>query len=158
MNFTFNSHQVATAKKFGLSTVLPTMWELVPLSWVADYFIGIGDYLENLFAWQGLDFHSVRVSRHVLTNGSYAVEPKNPTTDVVRFWWDSQGRVQSYRTLTGYAYRFKDFAFQREILLGFPMQKAPLVNPDFSGDRGLSKALNLLALFGQFQSSRARAR
>lgn len=149
--YTFNSRQVAAAKKFGLSTALPTMWELIPFSWVADYFIGIGTYLEDLFAWQGLDFHSGRVTYKSKQQLSQAQDALGTQYDKYWDYWASAGQwLSSFRTCTGWNYSSEVFGFNRSRLTAFPRPNPPQVRADFTGERGLVKTLNLLALFGQF--------
>jgi hypothetical protein len=51
---------------FGLNNPLAVAWELVPFSFVADWFLPIGSALENLTAYQGLSFRrGVKSIRHV---------------------------------------------------------------------------------------------
>lgn len=149
--YTFNDRTVATAKKFGLTTVLPTIWELVPFSWVVDYVIGIGDFLENLTAYQGLDFHSGCVTHRYKSEAVWG----QPGKGVYFQAYDYVGStvyLQRYSACVGaWRYSRKHFSMNRAVLTSFPYQKAPMVNIDFSGDRGVVKTLNLLALFGQFK-------
>lgn len=148
--YTFNDRTIAEAKKFGLTTVLPTIWELVPFSWVVDYVIGIGDYLENLTAYQGLDFHSGCVT-HKYTQ---KVSKWQPGRGLYSETYDYAGSVRylrEYRKASGWTYTEEHFGFNRSKLTSFPRQKMPSVTLDFKGDRGVVKTLNLLALFGQFK-------
>lgn len=46
----------ATLESIGLINPLSVAWELVPLSFVLDWFIPVGGYIENVFAPQGLKF------------------------------------------------------------------------------------------------------
>jgi hypothetical protein len=43
---------------FGLQNPALVAWEVIPFSFVADWFLPIGNYLENLTAYAGLSFHS----------------------------------------------------------------------------------------------------
>lgn len=149
--YTFNDRTVATAKKFGLTTVLPTIWELVPFSWVVDYVIGIGEFLENLTAYQGLNFHSGCVTHRYKSETVWGQPGKGVYTQSYSYAGNLQ-YLQSYSACVG-AWRFsrRHFSMNRSVLSSFPYQKAPMVNIDFSGDRGVVKTLNLLALFGQFR-------
>jgi len=152
--YTFNSRQVAAAKKFGLSTVLPTLWEVIPFSWCVDYFIGIGTYLEDIFAFQGLDFHSGRTSYKITQKLSRSQDSLGTQYDKYYDYWASRGTwLSAYKTASGYVYSSEVFGFKRSRLTAFPRARAPQVRVDFSGDRGLTKLLNLLALFGQFNPS-----
>jgi hypothetical protein len=44
-----NDYSFIEALSLDLPALVPTAWELVPFSWVADYFGNVGDYLEDLF-------------------------------------------------------------------------------------------------------------
>jgi hypothetical protein len=46
----------ARLSAMGLANPLSLAWELVPMSFVIDYFFSIGDFLDGLNAWQGLTF------------------------------------------------------------------------------------------------------
>lgn len=47
---------VRNATGLGLTNPLLVAWELVPLSFVADWFVNVSDVLENLDAWTGAEF------------------------------------------------------------------------------------------------------
>lgn len=47
-----------TMAQVGLTTLPRTAWEVIPLSFVADWFLPVGDYLESLTAEFGLEFVS----------------------------------------------------------------------------------------------------
>lgn len=47
-----------TASLLSLTNPLEVAWELVPFSFVADWFLPIGDFLSNMSALHGIDFHS----------------------------------------------------------------------------------------------------
>ena len=49
---------VSAVRAFGLINPLEVAWELVPFSFVADWFLPIGDAIRNLTATVGLTFHS----------------------------------------------------------------------------------------------------
>lgn len=56
-----------TANTFGLLNPLEVAWELVPFSFVADWFLPIGSFLGQLSASHGLEFHSgVESKRRIL--------------------------------------------------------------------------------------------
>jgi hypothetical protein len=40
----------------GFTNPINLLWELLPFSFVADWFLPIGNYLEALTAWNGLEF------------------------------------------------------------------------------------------------------
>jgi len=77
---------VASLSGFSLAQVIPTVWELIPFSFVADYFVNIGDMLEAVMT----DTSSVKwISRtavneairiyNVVPDGCAAAKALNPT-------------------------------------------------------------------------------
>lgn len=71
-----------TASLLSLTNPLEVAWELVPFSFVADWFLPIGDFLSNMTALQGIDFQSYFIGtridyRYTCTNfkGPYAIYP-----------------------------------------------------------------------------------
>lgn len=46
---------IVTANQLGLLNPATIAWEVIPFSFVADWFVNIGDFLAELTAWQGLD-------------------------------------------------------------------------------------------------------
>lgn len=57
---------VPAVRAFGLVNPLEVAWELVPFSFVADWFLPIGDAIRNLTSTVGLTFHSGWVSTKLL--------------------------------------------------------------------------------------------
>lgn len=49
---------------FGLEDFVPTLWEVAPLSWLADYFINVGDILQGMtINLSGLAWHNRTIRR-----------------------------------------------------------------------------------------------
>lgn len=149
--YTFSDRTIASAKKFGLTTVLPTIWELVPLSWVVDYVIGIGDFLENLTAYQGLEFKSGCVTHLYRLERRSGQSGKGMYTETKSYYGETS-YVSAFSTASGWTYTESHFSMNRSVMTSFPYPRWPKVNLDFHGERGVVKTLNLLALFGQFKS------
>jgi len=80
----------AWADRFGLnwSDVLPTAWELIPGSFLADYFLGIGDFVERVtfprsrFAWVAEDIRRDSTRRIVAFEAIPAPIPYGSGTPV----------------------------------------------------------------------------
>ncbi|DAD51822.1 TPA_asm: maturation protein [ssRNA phage Gerhypos.3_9] len=116
---------------FGLTNPLAIAWELVPFSFVVDWFYPIGSALEQLTATNGLVFHrGYNSTRHVLTR--------------------SVSAVGSAAISGGYAYvgssnlggSYLHFAVNRALLGSFPS-----VNwPAFKDPRSFSHAASAIAL------------
>lgn len=67
---------MVTAQQYGISNLGLTAWELVPYSFVADWILDIGGYLEHLGALSGLDVHSACHSRNAYVK-SILIVPSN---------------------------------------------------------------------------------
>lgn len=46
-----SSHNITRSDQFGLnwSKIVPAAWELCPYSWLVDYFVTVGDFVDNVF-------------------------------------------------------------------------------------------------------------
>lgn len=53
---TLNDNTFRSLNQCGVINPLTTVWELVPYSFVVDWFVGVGDYLSSLSAFSGLSF------------------------------------------------------------------------------------------------------
>lgn len=58
-----NSHLHALAQ-LGLNNPIADVWELLPLSYIADYFVGVGAWLQSLGAVDGMKFYSGSKTRY----------------------------------------------------------------------------------------------
>lgn len=56
VTFTMYSPMLSFLAQTGFTNPINLVWEILPFSFVADWFIGIGPYLEALSAWDGLTF------------------------------------------------------------------------------------------------------
>lgn len=79
LDFVQSNPALATLSQLGLTNPLEVAWELLPWSFVADWFIPIGDYLDSLDATVGWDFkggsYSVKSTQKV--NGQNASQDPN---------------------------------------------------------------------------------
>lgn len=118
---------------FGLNNPALVAWELLPFSFVYDWFLPIGNYLENLSATSGLVFHS----------GTYA--EKGVATIVSQIYpGKSTGSGTSTVTCTqaqGVSSEYASYK-NRSVLTSFP--SVPL--PSFRQPAGVSKLITSLAL------------
>ena len=88
-DWVLNNPSLATASELGITNPAETAWELVPFSFVADWFIPLGTYLSSLDAGTGWSFKGgslsniTRVERRfyagtpVLTGGAVKQRPYN---------------------------------------------------------------------------------
>lgn len=66
VNFRIPTGAIGISDAFGLSNPLTVAWELVPFSFVVDWFLPVGDALRGITAFSGLEFAGGWVStRHV---------------------------------------------------------------------------------------------
>jgi len=117
---------------FGLQNPALVAWELVPFSFVADWFLPIGNFLEGITAWNGLVFHSGSKTETIEYRTTCATSPGrqqagNPTS--LAFG----PSVTSSNNITK-----KD----RVILSSFPTQTFP----DFKDPRSFAHAASAIAL------------
>jgi len=132
---------LAFAAQTGFTNPLNLAWEILPFSFVADWFLPIGPYLESLTAFQGLEFVSggrtnftrVRMDSAISYNGAASGEP---TVQV------------NYQA----AYREQQIWLNRVALTEFPSLTIPSVN--LRGLSGGVRAQNAIALLTQFFRNR----
>lgn len=63
-------------ERFGLSNALSIAWELVPLSFVADYFLPVGRTIDNMYFISQVRFSKLWMKRYRLSSAEVSV-PKN---------------------------------------------------------------------------------
>lgn len=125
--------------QLGIGNPLEVAWELVPFSFVADWFLPVGNFLKSLTATQGL----------VFVNGykSHRMSHKYEIT----YSGDGGSHVYGTRQYTtesgsGMASR-EDFEFHRSLLTDFPSPSFPSVrDPRDSNTHGVYQALSAISL------------
>ncbi|DAD52447.1 maturation protein [ssRNA phage SRR5466727_3] len=116
----------------GLTNPLLVAWEIVPFSFVVDWFLPIGNYLESLTAYRGVTFRGGTkttratdvVNTYVRANKQYAYGTGTMTP---------VGSAES---------QYRNFSITREGLSGFPT----LNFPRFKDPRSIAHAASALAL------------
>ena len=71
--YRLQNNQLNTFIQLGIDNPMEVAWEVVPFSFVADWFIPIGEYLRNLTATNGLVFHAGYMSKRRVANCSLNV-------------------------------------------------------------------------------------
>jgi hypothetical protein len=124
----------SVANTFGLVNPALVAWELVPFSFVADWFLPIGNFLEGLTAYNGLEFHSgTRTNKRrasitcTTTNGPGSSITANPRV-ITKLPVTVASNMCAYKT--------------RVKLATFPSQKFP----DFKDPRSFAHAASAIAL------------
>jgi len=102
------SHDLAVT---GFSNPLNLGWELIPFSFVADWFVGIGNYLSSLDATLGLAFEK---GCRTVSDRSQSIKTTTFETDYT--YQDHSGSVVSSRD---------DLTIKREVLTDFPTPSYP---------------------------------
>lgn len=129
-----------TFSQLGIDNPLEVAWELVPFSFVADWFLPVGNYLKSLTATNGLIFlNGEKMSRQhtVLTAELQSSGP----------WFTGVG-ITSWKLNGPAIQREESLSINREAILGFPAVEFPkLSNPFGKGSSyGLKKAISAISL------------
>jgi hypothetical protein len=102
---------LAALDSLGLINPASLAWELAPLSFVMDYFVNVGDFLQALSAPLGLTFHHGYQSFG--TNSSVIIEDVSGDFDMLENWDIEQSQQ----------WKVKAFAFERYVLNSFPLPR-----------------------------------
>lgn len=141
LDYVLRNPLLATMSQVGVTNPLEVAWELVPFSFVADWFVPVGRYLSDLDATIGWEFlggststkieqtHNPTVKRiHVGPNAQYGIQTKNSTYAYV-----SGGKGRS-------------MAFNRQVYgpLEEPTASLPRISGDPLNGKRLMSAIALL--------------
>lgn len=126
--FDIASYEIDTLKSTGISNPSLLAWELLPYSFVVDWFLPVGNYLKNLNASSGLRF--VKGSTSILSSGKEAASHLSNVHDYI---W------------SGYECSEEWAIMERVVLNSFPSAKLP----SFSYGLNLSQVTSGLALLSQ---------
>lgn len=151
--FTFGSKHRQLAAAFGFTNPLSLIWETIPLSFVVDYAYNIGEYLENLSAFHGMDFHS-GYQTNTYRELFMSVLPSKGTWHEVYAFGEGQWFLQRYQIAGSCKTTEKYFGMSRSKLSAFPSSRPPRVYSTFKEDRDVRRALVITSLFGQWKSNR----
>lgn len=120
IKYRHSSQALSFLSQTGFTNPINLAWELIPFSFVVDWAYPLGPYLENLAAFQGLDFAggfktvSVRETVSTVISDARTIVGSGAT-------WDIRCQFRSFRT---------SFRMQRSVLSTFPQQPAiPFKNP-----------------------------
>lgn len=141
--FKFNlrsSEDYTLGKHLGLdiSSVIPTAWELLPYSWLIDYFTTAGSFLEDTFsANPGSSFYICQNTKlHI--EGTVSAQPSViPGLSKTTLEWFNQKPTQ-----------LKYFNFKREPLSNLPRAPLRFKTAKEVASHATNKLLNLTALLG----------
>lgn len=127
-----------TLAQLGITNPLQVAWELVPFSFVADWLLPVGSYLDTLDATVGLKWRGGSISQLTKSQISYGVSANPPTSNSALY------RINvRQQNITGSG---RMVYLNRRTLLNSPSGRLPsFQNPFSSGGR----VLNAIALFTQ---------
>lgn len=123
---------LSAANVFGLTNPLLVAWELVPFSFVVDWFLPVGTALESLTATSGLIFVKGYQTSHTKREVRTTISQEKPYT--------AGGRTRTWTGSVGGNYM--DFPFSRVPLYSFPSPVAP----SFKDPRSFAHAASAIAL------------
>lgn len=128
-------------KNLGMTNPAEIAWELTPWSFVVDWFVPIGDYLQALTATQGVQF--LRGSRSILFKKyvGFTISGTGPTSV-------STGQ---FKTTLGspVTYSRKEIQFKRTVLSGYPNPGQILRFKPLDEAFSINRTLSSLALLAQ---------
>lgn len=135
--FQLDNSTKAFLSQTGFTSPVNLAWELLPYSFVVDWFLPIGPYLESMSAFEGMRF----------IDGSKTIFIRNK--DFAQVAYDgSLPRTPAYDSRLRALYDSDVVVVQRSKLLSFPVQQFPLFKNPFS----ITHAANALALLvGSFR-------
>jgi len=136
IRYRLQSPEIAFLAQTGFTNPINLMWEILPFSFVVDWFLPIGSYLESLSGFHGLEFVSgsktlftrMFMDSSIANAGPLSVEPTTFGRHTANF-------------------RYERIFFTRESLSGFPSMQVPQLN--LSGITGGNRAANAIALLTQ---------
>lgn len=127
-----SSSLIKSASEIGLTNPALLAWELMPYSFVADWFVPVGSYLSTLDATFGLTFKS-GIFDDKWDRESSRVCTGNGVTN-----------LSSVSTTGSCSSRYSDLWFERKVLSSFPTPALPSIKNPLSTGHALS-AISLLS-------------
>lgn len=91
-------HRLALRSALGLNVDFATLWEIIPWSWLIDWFGSFGDYLESKRNYVGGTVESINIMRHSKVRLTYVVTAKPSYVSVTSngyIHWERKRRVVS---------------------------------------------------------------
>lgn len=135
IEYVVDNEVISSLSSLGITNPLTLAWELTPWSFVVDWIIPIGNYIDRLDATAGLSFKRGSLStKWEEQHFCRFVTPATKPTD--------------YR-VSGCAHSFRIESKTREILTGFPKIPSLVVKPHLGLSRTLSGISLLVQAFGR---------
>jgi hypothetical protein len=140
LDYVLENPALATAASVGLTNPLEVAWELVPFSFVADWFIPIGSYLSRLDATNGWSFKGGSISKITRAHREFGVTNVTIASIQALDQRPSNGSPVSHQ---------KHMQFSRSVFGSSPSAWLP----NLSGEKRLAsgdRAINAIALLTSF--------
>lgn len=131
----------------GLNNPALVAWELLPFSFVVDWFLPVGTFLESFTAFDGLSFHSGYTSKKIKRNLLLQATPGKPLITA----GDYGPTTMTYEHFICRLVR-EGFTFQRTVLTHWPLYGMPKLKSPVS----ISHAISGIALLHSLFIGRAR--
>lgn len=138
-----NDYGISEHLGFTKSDVVPALWELLPFSWVFDYFTTIGSFLEDVFSSSPGSLKYLVLDKKLEVVG-HVRQYYSPWSDGGGSVWNMMEQKPS----DGY---WKYFQFVRTPQTVIPHRALRFHTLDAIGSRAVSKLLNLTAVLIQLQ-------
>lgn len=139
-----SANNYTAGKHFGfdISKVVPTAWELVPFSWLVDYFTTTGQFLDDTFSSDPGQAKYIVQNTKLKIEGSITprVEKQFPLTAIV-----SQVIKPA---------KYEHYRFTRSPLTKLPRAQLRIKTADEVGKNAVNKLLNLASILGTKSYSR----
>jgi len=131
-----SANNYSVSQQFGLQfgDIVPAMWELTPYSWALDYFLGVGDFLEDRFTSPSNSTRYLTKSVKLIAERSYFWEVKKANQHVTALDYDT------------YVDKATVGSFNRSLLAALPHRGLSFHTVDRIAQGGVSKVLNLAAV------------
>jgi len=123
---------------FGLTfrDLIPTFWELVPYTWIVDYFTTTGQFLEDTFSSPGVNtvYCTKAVTNKKVSYQGYSASPVNGSSFNLEHFSANQGF-------------YEGFIYTRTALSNLPTRTFAFKSIDAIGKNSLNRLLNLASVF-----------
>jgi hypothetical protein len=136
IRFRMDSPLTALFSQTGFTNPISLAWELLPFSFVADWFLPIGDYFEALEAWKGMTF----------LGGSKTTFTRIKTDSVITYSGPPVGNP-TVNVMLNAEFRNEQIRLGRQALNTWPSAVLPSFNK--TGLSGGLRAANAIALLSQ---------
>jgi hypothetical protein len=131
---------VDVTNTFGLSDPLSVAWEVVPFSFIVDWFIPIGNFLEGISTYNSLVFHR----GYKTISHKYSAKNTAASGPFIPNWAGDSTLTINEATFKN---SFDSFGFRRDLLASFPSTPFPKFKDPRSIAHGISAVALLKTLF-----------